>query len=409
MTIFKHAPVSVQNAAYAMATSDGSTAEITMYGDIYDQRPIDPWTGEEIPGDFILLDDFLNDLEQVRSCKEILIRINSYGGDCGVSLTIHNKLRELARDGAKLTCVVDGYAMSGGSIIMCACDNVQVNPSSLIMIHKCWLSLWGGYNSDELRNYAKQMDAWDKAAVEVYKRKTGLSDTVLIHMMADTTHMVGREAVEKGFADELLDNAEPLNIAASADGRALFVRGKKYALAPGMIAPDDIPTVTPETAGSDETNIDTPDEPGSEGGNSMTLDELRAQYPELVEQIEAGVNASGSDSESIAQATQTERNRLAEIDEVAGLFDPQLVHEAKYGETACSAAELAYRAAREAAKKGSTFLAGLMEDAEASGNNDVPAVPGEVEEKDESDPTTPEAQMAAARAGISNLFKTEEA
>ena len=159
-----------------MATTDGQSAEITMYGDIYEQRPTD-WDGNPVEGEFVLMDEFLDDLKSIEGCEDITIRMNSYGGDAGVSNTIHNRLRELARNGAKLTCVVDGVAMSGGSLIMCACDTVRVNPSSLIMIHKCWTFLWGGYNADELRDQAAQQDAWDKMQVEIYKRKTGLSDT----------------------------------------------------------------------------------------------------------------------------------------------------------------------------------------------------------------------------------------
>ena len=129
--------VNIKRAAYAMATADGQSAEITMYGDIYEQQPTD-WWGDPVEGQFITLTEFLEDLGQIAACKDITIRMNSYGGDAGVSNTIHNRLRELARGGAKLTCVVDGVAMSGGSLIMCACDTVKVNPSSLIMIHKCW-------------------------------------------------------------------------------------------------------------------------------------------------------------------------------------------------------------------------------------------------------------------------------
>lgn len=240
----KKAAVSIQRKVYSMVTTDGSSAEIVMYGDIYEQQPIDSWTGKPIEGQFILLSDFMTDLDQIAHCKEITIRMNSYGGDAGVSNTIHNRLRELSRNGAKLTCIVDGVAMSGGSLIMCACDTVQVNPSSLIMIHKCWTSVWGAYNADELRQMAEQNDAWDKMQVSIYKRKTGLSETVLTHMMADTTYMTGREAVEKGFADEVLEDAEPLNIAASADGRCLYVRGRKIPLSLGTFTPDHISTAT---------------------------------------------------------------------------------------------------------------------------------------------------------------------
>ena len=187
--------VNIKRAVYAMATTDGQSAEITMYGDIYEQHPTD-WDGNPVEGEFVLLPEFMEDLEQIASCKDITIRMNSYGGDAGVSITIHNRLRELARGGAKLTCVVDGVAMSGGSLIMCACDTVKVNPSSLVMIHKCWTFLFGGYNADEMRALADRNTAWDKAQATIYKRKTGLSDTVLTHMMADTTYMTGGEAVE---------------------------------------------------------------------------------------------------------------------------------------------------------------------------------------------------------------------
>ena len=369
----KKPAVSIQRKVYSMATTDGSSAEILMYGDIYEQQPTDWWTGKPIDGQFILLSDFMADLEQIAHCKEITIRMNSYGGDAGVSNTIHNRLRELSRNGAKLTCIVDGVAMSGGSLIMCACDTVQVNPSSLIMIHKCWSFIWGSYNADELRQQAEQNDAWDKMQVSIYKRKTGLSDTVLTHMMADTTYMTGREAVEKKFADEVLEDAEPLNIAASADGRSLFVRGRQMHLAPGTFAPDHIPTVAPEGSTPVEANTNTPVVTGSEkGGNSMTEQELRAQYPEIVAQVEANARAAGN-AEAVNAAVQAEQNRIREIDEVACLYSDEMVREAKYGEKACTAQQLAYNAAKAAAAKGNQVMNDLNDDANASGGANVGA------------------------------------
>lgn len=401
--------VSINRQTYTMATVDGDAAEIVMYGDIVESQPVDPWTGEPIPGNYIIESEFLEDLQKVSGCKSITIRMNSCGGDAGVSVLIHNRLRELANAGTSLTCVVDGVAMSGGSLIMCACDTVRVNPSSLIMIHKCWVFLFGGYNSDELRQQANQNDAYDKSQVSIYARKTGLSDTVLLHMMGSTTYMTGKEAVEKGFADELMEDAEPLDIAASADGRSLFIRGRKMHLAPGMFAPDTIPTVTAEVDTPDATNTHQPETTGSnEGGNSMTMEELRAQHPELVEQIEAAARAAGdNDATSAAQA---ERDRIAAIDEVAGLFDPAMVQEAKYGEHPCTAEQLAYRAAKKAAKDGKKFLADLADDADESGANGVPAAPGADDgDGGEDEATTPEARMAKARAQVKGLFGKKEA
>ena len=225
---FAHKPqaINIQRRFYTMVSNDGQSAEITMYGEIVETQPVDWWTGEPIEGSYIIQKEFLQDLEAVSKAKSLTIRMNSLGGDAGVSILIHNRLRDMAAKGTALTCIVDGVAMSGGSLIMCACDTVQVNPSSLIMIHKCWSFLFGGYNADELRQMAVANDAWDKAQVAIYKRKCGLSDTVISHMMGDTTYMTGQEAVEKGFADSLIEDAEPTNIAASADGPTVILNGR---------------------------------------------------------------------------------------------------------------------------------------------------------------------------------------
>lgn len=385
--------VNIKKPVYAMASTDGQSAEITMYGDIYESRPVDWWTGEPVEGQFILLSEFLDDLEKISKCKDITIRMNSYGGDAVVSITIHNRLRELANNGAKITGIVDGVAMSGCSLIMCACDTVKVNPSSLVMIHKCWAALWGGYNADELRELAKTYDAYDKAQVSIYKRKCGLSETVISHMMGATTYMTGTEAVEKGFADELIEDAEPLGLAASADGRSIFVRGHQIHLAPGMFAPDNIPTVTPEASAAVETNTQPAQSGETEGGRIMTLEEFQAQNPEAAAELEAearaAVEASGAaatppspvatpatPSAGADDPVRAERARIQEIDAVAHLFPSDVVEAAKYGDHPCTAKDMAYQVAVKAARVGGQFLAALEADTAGSGAQEIGAANG---------------------------------
>ena len=400
----KSKTIDIRRPAYAMATKDGNSAEIIMYGDIVEQHPVDWWTDEPVEGQYITLDDFLADLDSLAGCKDITIRMNSYGGDAGVSNTIHNRLRDLARGGTKLTCIVDGVAMSGGSLIMCACDMVKANPSSLIMIHKCLTALYGTYNADELREAARQNDAWDKMQVEIYKAKTGLSDTVLMHMMSDTTYMTGREAFEKGFVDTVIEDAEPVNIAASADGRSLYIRGRRLPLAPGLFAPDNIPTVDTATESSAvQTNIskNQPEESGEEGGDDlMTAQELREKYPNEIAEVEAEARRTVDTSEAVRAAVAAERDRLRAIDDVAGLFDASQVREAKYGETPVTAQEMAYRAAQKAAKEGGAFMAALNKDAAASGAADVTATPP----ASDGAPATAEAKREQAKAEVKAMF-----
>ena len=88
--------ISIKKSVYAMATTDsaGDSAEITMYGDSYEEQPTN-WWGEPIEGQYILLSEFLEDLKQISSCKNITIRMNSYGGDAGASNMIHNACESL--------------------------------------------------------------------------------------------------------------------------------------------------------------------------------------------------------------------------------------------------------------------------------------------------------------------------
>ncbi len=413
--------IKVQRESYDVFSQTGEEAEITLYGEIVEQRPCD-WYGRPVEGNFIILDDFLKDLDTISKCKAITIRIHSCGGDAAVSLLIHNRLRDLAAKGTKITGIVDGIAMSGGTHIMCACDTVKVYSNSIIMIHKCMSFLFGYYNSDELREMATGNDAYDKSQVATYKRKTGLSETVLLHMMSKTTHLTGEEIVEKGFADEVLEKDNPIKIVASADGKKVFVGNRPFVLSHGVYAPDSIPTVTPEAPNSphasDMTNTTADTTVGkntTEGGNIVanTVQELRDEFPELTAQLEADVRASFADSvpqSRVADATQAERQRIQEIDEVASMFSEELVAEAKYGPTACSAADLALRAAKAAKTQGVSFLTAVDADNKASGAQDVTGTPapsvtgGNLEDE----PETPEGKLAKAKANVAALLGKEE-
>ncbi|WP_373097691.1 head maturation protease, ClpP-related [Faecalibacterium prausnitzii] len=398
--------VNIQRPCYAMASTDGQNADITMYGQIVETQPIDWWTDEPIPGQYIIESEFLNDLAQIEGCSQITIRMDSLGGDAGVSILIHNRLRELAAKGKNLVCIVDGVAMSGGSLIMCACDTVKVNPSSLVMIHKCWSHVWGNYNADELRKAADANDAWDKSQVSIYKRKTGMSETVLLHMMADTTYMTGKEAVEKGFANELLDDAEPVAISASADRHTIFAKGHALRL-PGVKLPDSIPLAKATAPAAAANTPAAPAAQSNEGGQSTMANNANpATVTPAAENPQAAVDA----------AVSAERNRLAEIDSVANLFDPALVQEAKYGETACDARELAFRAAKAAAAQGHEFLRNLAADNAASGAQNVEAVPGasasgspeSLPDAKGNVPKTQAERMAAADAAVGELLDDDK-
>ena len=133
----------------------------------------------------------------------------------------------------------------------------------------------------------------------------------------------------------------------------------------------------------------------------MTLEELRKENPEAAAALLAEAQASAN-----AAAIQAERQRIADIDAIAGLFSDDIVNAAKYGDNACTAQEMAYRAALQTAQQGQTFLTNNQEDYKNSGAAKVPATPSS-EENDK--PITNEDRVAAGKADAAKLLGKKEA
>ncbi len=395
--------------AYTLAVVENKHAEMTLYGDIVETRPVDWWTDEPVEGNFIIQDEFLEDLETIKGCEDLTIHLNSCGGDAFVSIAIHNRLRELSDAGMEITCIVDGAAMSGGSLIMCACDHVKVNPSSIILIHDCWSFAWDRFNSTKLRKLADDLDVINESQAEIYARKSGLELKEIRSMMSDETMMTGRSAVNKGLADELLEG--DADVAVSADHRTLIACGRKMRFAAMGELLEGIKVVETADASKpeDENGVDNnlPEASGkNEGGNPMTLEEFRKENPEAAEALlaeaQAGVNHDEAITQARAEGAASERQRCQEIDELNGVFDAETINAAKYGENPCTAQEMAFRAAQEMAKQGKTFLNQMQADYKESGADGVNAAPASEEDNKpmtEADRKAAGAAMAKKLAG----------
>ncbi len=369
----KNEPFAIKRECYAMAVSNaGKSGEITLYGRVTDRRPYDWEKREEDKGDYIVQSEFLEDLKNLKDCEELNISLSSVGGLVSAGIVIHNKLREMASKGVKITCTVDGVAMSAGSLIMCAADTIKAYPSSLIMVHKASMLFYANLNADKLRKAADELDAFDKAIIAAYKRKTCKNESELEAMMSAETYMTGEEAKEKGFVDELLEGENKAKISASADRHSLIVDGHVLPLG-GLKCPENIPVLAdfsaiindiPSPSGKPEGLDNTQSNSIHEGGNPMAETQKPASAP-----AEPAPKAS---EEEINAAVLAERERLQKIDKIAAQFGADLVAEAKYTKP-CTAEELAYKAALASAEKGVSFLAALGDDAEDSNANKVNA------------------------------------
>lgn len=92
-----------------------------------------------------------------------------------------------------------------------------------------------------------------------------------------------------------------------------------------------------------------------------TVDDLRRAYPALVDQIEQA---------AAERATNEERTRIQDIEEMAVAGSEELVMKAKFGEP-MSASDFAKAAMKQAKEKGSVYLDGVKDDADKGGVNKV--------------------------------------
>ncbi|BAB54387.1 peptidase [Mesorhizobium sp. SEMIA 3007] len=160
--------------------------------------------------------------------NDIVVKINSPGGDMFEGIAIYNLLREHK---AKVSVQVMGWAASAASIIAMAGDEISMGLGTFMMVHNAWGMVVG--NRHDMRDAATLFDGFDSAIADIYQARTGLARADIEKLMDAETFMGPTDAVAKGFADKV-DNdlvAEPASTKNAADNQILARRRTEAALA----------------------------------------------------------------------------------------------------------------------------------------------------------------------------------
>ena len=388
-----------------VVNNEENSAEINMYGEVVSTRPVDWWTGEPIPGNFIMQDEFLKDLDELAGKDNITVHINSVGGDLYVGLAIYNRLKGLA---ANVVTVNDGLAASAGSLIFMAGNTRKMNAGSNLMIHGAAGFLYGYYQVQDLKSAIKRLNAHNQAGINVYVEATGKDEATIKTLVDRETWMTGAEAVAEGFADEVIgDEAQPVDMKLSPDKATMMVNG--YPVAARCIGkiPENIPVMTEDewigmstpTDGekpvensmqpAEPIDINTQKNGGTENmAEIKNIDELRAAYPEFIDSVEKTAQANGCNAE---------RERIRGIEAIENAIgDKALVNSAKFGENPMTAEQLAFAAMKAQAGIGANMLNSLEADAEGSGAGEVESTPAEPVEPQETEDEKAEAVLLGA-------------
>ena len=134
---------------------------------------------------------------------DIVVWINSPGGDCVAAAQIYNMLMDYK---GSVTVKIDGIAASAASVIAMAGTKVLVSPVSMMMIHNPVTVAMG--DASEMEKAIAMLSEVKDSIINAYEIKTNLSRARLSHMMDAETWMDARKAVELGFADDILKRAE---------------------------------------------------------------------------------------------------------------------------------------------------------------------------------------------------------
>lgn len=132
--------------------------------------------------------------------SDIILEVNSNGGLVTVGSEIYTALRNYK---GKVTAEITGMAASAASVAVMGADKVVMSPTAQMMVHKALFN-WVAGNSDDLDKASNALKSSDKAIVNAYVAKTGKSEDEIMDLMRNETFMSAQEAVENGFADEVM-------------------------------------------------------------------------------------------------------------------------------------------------------------------------------------------------------------
>ena len=238
---------------YFMATEENDVLDIVIFGDI---TSLPLWEND------VSSDSIVKTLNQSHA-KNIMVKINSYGGEVGEAIAIYNELKAKSNAGAKVTTVDMGFACSSASVIFCAGDNRIMSQSSLLMIHNPWLSISG--NAKELKKAAGDLEKIAKSITEIYQGVISITDAELEALMDAETWIEAADAVDMGFATAIDESTDEASQAAARVRRSLFARFRAEEKKPDEEEPDE-ETIEPEQDPGEEetTEPDETEEPEEE-------------------------------------------------------------------------------------------------------------------------------------------------
>lgn len=335
---------------FRAAAEENAAPELILYGDIASET----WWGDEVTPR-----QFTEELDALGAVPEIVVRINSGGGDVFAANAIYTRLKDNA---AKITVKIDGWAASAATIVAMAGDVIEIPGNGVFMVHDPSMGLLGYFNEADLVKLTDEIKVIKQSIVNGYALKTGKPADEIASIMAAETWYDGKQAVEAGFCDKLMFEDAETTV---ENGAKIVVNSVSLDLNryPNMTI-SLLNRLTARTPGGFSNTItqNTPkrSEESMDGIKDIkTVDGLKAAFPDLTKQIEDA-------------AVDAERKRIQDIEDVALAGFETIVNDAKF-KNPISAGDVAKAIVAEQKKQGGKYIQDRDDDAAKSGAGKVGA------------------------------------
>lgn len=326
-------------------------------------------------------------LDSMEDGDSLELAVNSLGGSVYAGMEMYSMIRD---SGRQVTAKVYGTAASAMSVVICACDPVEISPVGSIMIHRSSASVSG--NSRDMKEAKQMLDSIDENILNAYeiKCKGKSSREQLAKWMRNETHFDAKTAIEIGLADEMLFSEDDLE-AAAREGSFLPPVDELKVQSPSHIfsdlsttlaqdlttALDDMKTCIDETDPVNPDaftiaeyapvgNIETDAEEREEKMEITNIAELREAYGDLLAQAEA-------------EAAAKERERITEIHALSMSGFEDLIDEA-VSDPSQNAGTVAMKIIARQKEQGKTYMQNVAKDAEPANEVAGTAMPAEAED-----------------------------
>jgi len=154
--------------------------------------------GKDFFGEGVTADYVRKELDKAKKNEQVVVRINSPGGDVWEGEAIYNMLTR--RGNIKVT--IDALAASAASFIAMAGDEIEIAENATVMIHEAWTMGFG--NKREITKTVDRLKAIDDQIAAKYSARSGKRDSsMFLADMESETWYNAQQAVHAGLADKI--------------------------------------------------------------------------------------------------------------------------------------------------------------------------------------------------------------